>query len=104
MTRIKSIFALLHNLVRSNVNKLRRLGFQNQIVIDSKSDFNEFGRQLYDDSDFKVEIVLRLYDDFGIRLKLTNFGYKSVDFDLFLTILKTLVILSPFGQHYQNHV
>ena len=40
--------------------KLRRLGSLNLIVNDSKSDSNKFGRGLYDDSAFKVEIVLSI--------------------------------------------
>ena len=38
-------------------DKLRRLGSPNRIVDHSKLDSNKFGRQSYEDLDFKVKIV-----------------------------------------------
>ena len=51
--------------------KGRRLGSRNQIVDDLKSDSNEFGRQLCNNSDFKVKIVTLILISF--RLNSTEF-------------------------------
>ena len=71
--RLKFDFYQTLKNIYTQWSKPRQLGIQNQIANDSESKLSKFRWRLYDDSDFKVEIVSLIMILISFQLNLTKF-------------------------------